>query len=231
MLVLGIIPARGGSKGVPRKNIRNLGGKPLIEYTIDECKRTGSLTHFVLSTEDDEIASVAQNASCRVVRRPAELAQDDTPSLPVVQHALYTAEQDRGIIYDAVCLLQPTTPFRKAKEIDEAVKMLAESGADSVVSVSQVPDKYHPNWAFMRDESGNLVRFLDGKLESRRQSLTPAYHRNGLIYLTRRETLVENDSLYGDRICSLVMDGGGCINIDTPDDWLCAIRAIQQAAA
>jgi CMP-N-acetylneuraminic acid synthetase len=186
---------------------------------------------FVLSTEDDEIATVADRAACHVVRRPQELSQDDTPSLPVVLHAFRTAEANFGVSYDAICLLQPTTPFRKAEHIDAAVALLAESQADSVVSVSRVPDKYHPNWTFLHDEHDNLVRFLDHKLESRRQSLQPAYHRNGLIYLTRRETLVKHGSLYGDRVTSLVLEGTECVNIDTMDDWESAERALHKSAA
>ncbi|MEO7096710.1 MAG: acylneuraminate cytidylyltransferase family protein, partial [Polyangiales bacterium] len=135
MRVLGIVTARGGSKGVPRKNIRMLGGKPLIAWTAAAARLSSRLARTVVSTEDDEIAKVAREVGLDVpVMRPVELAQDTTPSLPVVQH-MVRALEDMGDRFDAICLLQPTSPFRRASEIDGCLALLESSGADSVVSV------------------------------------------------------------------------------------------------
>ena len=225
MKVLGIIPARGGSKGVPRKNIRPLAGRPLIEYTINACKQSKALTNFTVSTEDQEIVAITISNECHVTHRPVELSRDNTPSLPVVQHAVKNAEIEFITRYDFICLLQPTTPLRQAKHIDEAVKLIIESKSDSVVSVCQIPDKFHPNWAFIHNDQQKLVRAVPGEqLANRRQDLAPAYFRNGSIYLVRRDTLMKHDSLYGETISSYVMHESLALNIDTSDDWELAER-------
>lgn len=223
MKILGIIPARGGSKGVPRKNIRKLAGRPLIEYTLDACRDAVSLTGFTISTEDDEISKVSQAYGAHVTHRPAELAQDHTPSLPVIQHATIEYEKEFGIEFDVICLLQPTTPLRRADDIDKAVKQLTEADTDSLVSVCQIPDKFHPNWAFQSNEQGQLVRVVRSeKLEPRRQGLSPAYYRDGSIYLVRRNVLLDGNSLYGDSISPFINDSQIALNIDTADDWALA---------
>jgi len=229
--VLGIIPARGGSKGVPRKNIRPLSGRPLIYYTIAACLKSERLTDFVLTSEDREILDIAQSLGCPVLERPQELALDDTPSLPVIQHALIEQEKQCNDRYDAICLLQPTSPLRTAVDIDRAVKLLEESRSDTVLSVCRTPDEFHPYWAYMHDEAGSLVRSIDvGELPTQRQALPPAYYRNGAIYLVRRKTLLDCGTLYGSEMRSFEMALEVSLNIDTPEDWQAAERLVGQGA-
>lgn len=220
MKVLGIIPARGGSKGVPRKNIRNLAGKPLIAYTIESSQTAETLCHCVLSTEDAEIKQIAESYNCPVIDRPEELARDDTPSFPVILHAAKTAASKSGEIYDAICLLQPTTPQRTAAHIDQAIKKFTASTADTLLSVCRVPEHFHPNWVYLSKDDNELIRACPNNvMATRRQELPPAYIRNGAIYIVRWNTLVSNQTLYGSKLISYEMPNSDSLNIDTMQDW------------
>jgi len=148
MRVLGIIPARGRSKSVPRKNIKMLGGKPLLQYTIDAANEARGITKLILSSDDDEIIKIAKQLQLEVpFKRPLNLAEDSTPTLPVIQHAL-KFYQAQHINFDAVCLLQVTSPFKTGEFIDTAIDKFVKSGADALVSVQKVPDEYNPHWTF-----------------------------------------------------------------------------------
>jgi CMP-N-acetylneuraminic acid synthetase len=228
MRVLGLIPARGGSKGVPRKNIRLLGGKPLLQYTAETARAARLLSRVVLSTDDEEIAEIGRTCKLDVpFMRPPELAADATPSLLVVKHALEWLGS-RGEVFDAVCLLQPTHPFRQAGDIDACIALLAESGADSVVTVLPVPPEHNPHWVFFRSPDGTL-RLSTGESTPipRRQDLPPAFHREGSVYVTRRDVVVKGGSLLGDRVVGYPMDPGKSVNIDTQDDWARAERLLR----
>lgn len=220
MRVLGLIVARGGSKGVPRKNVRLLAGRPLIAWTAEAALAATRLDRVMISTDDAEIAAVAGEYGVDApFARPPELARDDTPTLPVVQHALrtLTAAGDR---YDAVCLLQPTSPFRSAGTIDRCIEVLATSGADAVVTVLPVPPEHNPHWVYFRDGNGSL-RLSTGESQPipRRQALPPAYHREGSVYVTRSEVVLSRESLYGERVLGVEVDPAYSVNIDTPADW------------
>jgi len=218
--VVGVVPARGGSKGIPRKNTRLLGGRPLLEHTAQSALAARRLSRIVLSTEDNEVADLGRRCGLEVpFMRPDDLAQDDTPSLAVVQHALRWLET-RGDLYDAVCLLQPTTPFRSAGEIDACVTLLEESGADAVVTVRRVPLEFHPHWTYLLDAQGHL-RLSTGQATPvpRRQDLPPAFHRDGSVYATRRDVVVDRNSLYGDRLVGYSVEDRPWVNIDTVSDW------------
>jgi CMP-N,N'-diacetyllegionaminic acid synthase len=221
--VLGLITARGGSKGVPRKNIRLLCGKPLLAYAAESARQTTTLSRVILSTEDEEIAVIGLKAGLDVpFLRPAELALDATPSFPVVRHAVLALEAE-GEFYDAVCLLQPTNPLRRAVDIDACVNLLFTSNADSVVSVLPVPHEYNPHWVFWRSGNDDRSRLslVTGEINpiARRQDLPPAFHRDGSIYVTRRETIVNGGSLYGERLLGYEIDPQFSANIDTEADW------------
>jgi CMP-N-acetylneuraminic acid synthetase len=151
--------------------------------------------------------------------RPFELAEDFTPSLPVVHHALRWLEE-RGDRFDAVCILQPTTPLRTAGEIDACIELLENSEADAVVTVRRVPDDFNPYWTYLRDSHGYL-RLVTGQVApfARRQDLPPAFHRDGSVYVTRRDVIVDRGSLYGDRLVGYLVEDRPCVNIDTPADW------------
>ena len=218
--VLGLIPARGGSKGILRKNIRLLRGKPLLQYTAEAAFAARRLSHVALSTDDEEIAQVGRACGLDVpFVRPAELARDATPALPVVQHALRWFEA-RGTRFDAVCLLQPTNPLRRASDIDGCIELLDESGADAVITMLPVPREYNPHWVFFQSPDGS-VRLSTGERApiARRQDLPPALHREGSVYVTRSRVVLDESSLYGDRTMGYVLRPEDSVNIDDPDDW------------
>jgi CMP-N-acetylneuraminic acid synthetase len=220
---LGVIPARGGSKGIPRKNLRLLGGRPLLAHTIAAAKGSARLTHFVVSTEDAEISRVAVGLGASVVGRPGELARDDTPSLPVVRHAAEVVERELGH-FDCVFTLQATSPFRSARDIDDAIALLRESGAESVIGVVRVFDNHPARIKRIRD--GRLVPFDTPEPEGiRRQDLPPAYLRNGAVYVTRRDVLARG-SLLGTDQCPFLMPPERSINIDEPLDLALAEAAL-----
>jgi CMP-N-acetylneuraminic acid synthetase len=232
MRTLALIPARGGSRGVPRKNVRPLLGRPLIAYTIDAARAARTLARVVVSTEDAEIAAVAAACGAEVpFHRPAALAADETPMLPVVQHAL-RALAARDDIYDAVCLLQPSAPLRTAREIDACVALLAASDADAVVSVRAVPNEHNPHWVYFRAPNGALrLAMGDAEPIARRQALPPAFHRDGAVYVTRAAVVLEGGSLYGARCLGHECRSAGRVNIDTMDDWRRAERLLRRRVA
>ena len=220
MRVLGLIPARGGSKGIPGKNIRMLCGKPLLQYTAEAALAARRLSLVILSTDDREIAEVGR--CCGLVVpfiRPTDLARDDTPTLPVVRHAVAFLEE-RGERFDAVCLLQPTNPTRRSEDIDGCIDLLEASDADAVLTVLPVPHEYNPHWVYFLDEEGRLS-LSTGESEpvARRQALPAAFHREGSVYVTRRECIMELNSLYGRRLIGYEVNPHTSVNIDGPVDW------------
>lgn len=218
--VLAVIPARGGSKSIPRKNLAPLCGRPLIVYTFQAAKESRVLDRVLLSTDDEEIAEVGWQHGIEVpFLRPAELAHDDTPTLPVIQHAVKFLEDTEGCRPDYVVILQPTSPLRRGCHIDEALQLLAESGADSVVSVVEVPHNFSPV-SVMQIVDGRLKLFLDaGEPILRRQDKPKVYARNGPAVLAMTyETLIVKDSLFGDDCRPYVMSEQVSVDIDTPFD-------------
>jgi CMP-N-acetylneuraminic acid synthetase len=229
MRILGLIPARGGSKGVPRKNIRLLCGKPLLQYTVEAALASRRLSRVVLSTEDEEIGAVGRRCGVEVpFLRPAELAQDNTPMLPVVQDALRSLEaaSDR---FDAVCLLQPTNPLRRASEIDDAIELLEQTGADSVISFVEVGDKHPARMKYVTAE-GRVVDppFAEELEGQRRQELPKLYLREGSIYLTRTAVIMGRNSFQGQDCRALLIPEDRACNIDTPFDWFVAEQVLKR---
>lgn len=231
MRALGLIPARGGSKGVPRKNIRPLAGKPLLQYTAEAALAARSLARIILTTDDEEIAETGRRCGLDVpFLRPAELAQDDTPTLPVMQHAVDWLEQ-QGETYEAICLLQPTNPLRGPEVIDACLELFTQTDADSVITVLPVPAEYNPHWVYFREPDGQLRLSTGARTPiPRRQELPPAYHREGSVYVTRRDVLMEDNSLYGRYVIGYELDASQCVNIDTPADWERVERLLAQRA-
>lgn len=219
MKILGLIPARGGSKGVPKKNIKLLGKLPLLEYTIHSAKESNLLTEIVVSTDDEEIAIAAEVAGYKPpFVRPAEFAQDTSTSLEVVQHAIAYFES-QNIFFDAVCLLQPTNPFREKGFIDKAIEKFIASNADCLVSVLEIPHEYNPHWAFEKTSNG-LLKIATGEMNiiPRRQELPKAFHRDGSVYISKTE-VIKNGSFYGDSIAYIEGNPQFHVNIDTMKDW------------
>ncbi|MUP44160.1 acylneuraminate cytidylyltransferase family protein [Gramella sp. BOM4] len=218
MKILGLITARGGSKGIPGKNIKILNGKALISYSIEAGKKAVRFDKMVLSSDDEAIMEIAKQEGVEVpFKRPADLAKDDTPSIEVLRHALEYFERKEEI-YDAVCLLQPTTPFRRENLIDEAIRTFEKGNFDSVISVREIPADYNPHWAF--EEKNGALRIATGEKTpiTRRQELPKAYHRDGAIYVTKREVILSG-SLLGEKIGFVDTSGDPYVNIDTPADW------------
>ncbi len=225
-LVLGIVPARGGSKGVPGKNVRPLAGRTLIEYTARAARESGVLDRVILSTDSPEIADTGRRAGLDVpFMRPAALAADDTPMLPVIQHALESLVRD-GWSPEMIVLLQPTSPLRRPDHIRDAVTTLRETKADSVVTVVEIPRHLSPDYV-MRIEGGRLQPFLpEGARVSRRQDARPAYSRDGTVYAFWRATIERFGNIYGEDCRPLLIDARDSLSIDSPADWDAAERLI-----
>jgi len=223
--ILGIITARGGSKGIPGKNIKELCGKPLIVWSIDAAHGSGVLDRLIISTDDSKIASVAQAHGVEVpFMRPAELAEDSTAHLPVIQHAVRTLREEEGYKPDYVMIFQPTSPLRQARHVREAWNLMrANPEADSVVGVVEIPEHYNPHWQTKVADDGTASIFTGerfGEIIRRRQDLPRTYTRNGGIYILKTRVLfTEPPSLYGEHVLAYVMEPKFSINIDEPADW------------
>jgi len=230
MRVLGIIPARGGSKSVPRKNIAPLAGRPLIAFTIESALASNALADVVVSTDDALIADIAREYGALVpFIRPAELATDEAESIPVVLHALGEMEKLRETPYDAVMLLQPTTPFRDATQICHAIEILSTApGADGVVSIVDV-EGWHP-LRMKRLIGDRVVNYIDQGFEDMRprQVLPRVYIRSGAIYLIRRGSLLRLCTLVGPYTLGLLIDDRSAVNIDTKLDFAVAEVLIRE---
>ena len=229
MRVIGIITARGGSKGVPRKNLASISGRSLLSYTAESALGATGLTRVIISTDDEEIADEARRCGIDVpFMRPDQLAQDDTPTLPVLQHAVESLETG-GDIWDAVCLLQPTHPFRRSEDIDRCIDLLGSTDADAVVTIARVPDHYNPHWVYWMDNESELKLSTGESVPiPRRQELPPAYHREGSVYVTRRDVLMNDHSMYGSRLMGVLVDTETRVNIDSIDDLQRAEAVLRQ---
>jgi CMP-N-acetylneuraminic acid synthetase len=229
--VLGLVPARAGSKGVPGKNVRPLAGRPLIAYAADAARQSGVIDRTILSTDSDEIAAVGRGTGLEVpFLRPAALAADDTPMLDVVRHAVETLTAG-GWTPEIVVLLQPTSPLRRPDHVRRAVEMLRETGADAVVSVVELPRHLSPDYV-MKIEDGRLRPFLaDGARLTRRQDARPAFSRDGSVYAFWRTTLERFGGIYGDDCRPLLIDPSESLSIDSLADWDAAERILARRAA
>jgi CMP-N-acetylneuraminic acid synthetase len=208
--VLALVPARGGSRAIPRKNLAPLGGRPLLAWTLDAARASATVTWLVVSTDDDEIAGVARKHGADVLRRPPELGTDETPMADVIAHAL----EELGAI-DTLVLLQPTSPFRRAEHVDGAVRLLHETGADSVVTVVEVPHRYRPG-SLLALDGDRLVRLADDRT-TRRQDKPAVYARNGPAVLALRADRIGGDLYAGDSR-GYVMEPRDSVDVDTPFD-------------
>jgi CMP-N,N'-diacetyllegionaminic acid synthase len=229
LVVLGLVPARGGSKGVPGKNLRPLAGHTLLEYTARAARDSGVLDRVILSTDSPEIADAGRRAGLEVpFMRPAALAADDTPMLPVIEHALAEVARS-GWSADIVVLLQPTSPLRRPDHVSRAVNLLRETDADSVVTVVEVPRHLSPDYV-MRIDRGRLTPFLpEGARVTRRQDARAAYARDGTVYAFRRATIDRFGGIYGEDCRPLVIDSSESLSIDSPSDWDEAERILTNA--
>ena len=236
--ILGVVTARAGSKGISGKNTRLLAGRPLIAYTIDAAREAGVFDRLILSTDDAHAADVARERGCDVpFMRPAALAADETPHLPVMQHALTWLHDCERYSPDWVMILLPTSPLRQPSHIREAVDLAMASGADSVVGVDELPAHFNPMRVVTIDDGGWARLFVGNepvkRRPGRRQDMPTAWVLNGAIYLFRTPVLFDpvEPSLYGDRVAAYRMPPPYGFNIDEPEDWATAERLLTELAA
>ena len=229
--VLGLIPARGGSKGIPGKNIRSLAGKPLLAYTVDSAQASGMVDRLVLTTDSEKIAELGRTLGVEVpFIRPVELAQDDTPMLPVVEHAVAELEKS-GWEPTIILLLQPDVPLRKPEHLRKAVSMLMETDCDSVVSVVPFPKHFSPHYAMRIDERGVLTHVLpEGRLITRRQDVPTVFLRDGAVYAMWRRVLMGEHSLYGSDCRPMILQSGESFSLNSLEDWAEAERRLADHA-
>lgn len=220
MKILAIIPARFGSKGVPGKNSKPLGDKPLIAYSIEQALASKAFAKIIVSTDDEIIAKIAIQFGAEVpFMRPSALANDTASSIAVVQHAVNFLESNNEF-FDAICLLQPTSPFREKGFIEKAISTFSAANLDALVSVLPVPHEYNPHWVFEADTKGMLqIATGENKIIKRRQDLPKAFFRDGAIYLTKIEA-IKKGSFYGEKLGYIESNPVLYVNIDTVEDWI-----------
>ena len=221
--ILGIIPARGGSKGIKLKNIKLLGKEPLIAYTIKSALGSKYLTEIIVSTDSIEIQKISQNFGVKApFIRPEELSTDLVPTLPVLQHAINFCESNYDIRYDIIVLLQPTCPFRTSEDIDKCIEILIEKDYDSVVSVVDV-EGHHP-LRMKRLYEDRLINYIDQGSEDMRprQILPKVFIRNGAIYATKIKIIKNQNLLVSEDCGGYIMPQNRSINIDNHVDFAIA---------
>jgi len=221
--ILGWIPARANSKGVPGKNQRTLGNKPLIVHAITSAQQAACLDRLMVSTDDPAIAQLAVAAGAEVPwMRPVELATDHSPVIESVVYDLRRLKAEGNYSPEGVMLLQATSPFRSSETIRAAAKMFANATGESVISVS--PASEHPYWCKRLAEDGSIEPFLPGvTVATRRQDLAPAYVLNGVVFVASVETILSKHSFYSSRTHALVISSKReSLDIDTPFDWFVA---------
>lgn len=214
--ILGIIPARGGSKAVPGKNLKDLGGKPLIAWTIEQAQRSLCLDRIILSSDNAAIIVAARQWGCEVpFVRPRELAGDESPSIYLIIHAIQSLRE----AFDYIVLLQPTSPLRSSGDIDACLSLCVSKKAPFCVSVSRASQ--HPRWMHSIDEKGRLAPFLTGGASvHQRQQLSPLFVENGAIYAARTECLLQNRGFFNEETLAYVMPPERSVDIDDEFDFL-----------
>lgn len=219
MYVLGIIPARGGSKSIPKKNIRLLAGKPLIAYTIEVAKECKMLDRTIVSTDSVEIAEVAKKYGGYVpFIRPNDLSLDDTPMVPVLQHAVSFIENKNNIHVDVIVLLDPTSPFRRVEDIEACIQKLEHENADSVVAVCEV--EHNPYFVMMELNDDRLVPLIKSdKVITRRQDAPDVYRLNAAIYAVKRDVLMNKNKIFTDDTMAVIMPQKLSAHIDHEIDF------------
>lgn len=217
--ILGVITARGGSRGIPGKNIKELGGKPLIAYSVEAAKESKYLTRTIVSTDYENIAEIAKRYGGDVpFLRPAEFAEDNSTSIEVVQHALNWLKENEKEEYDYLMILQPTSPFRTAEDIDECIKKIIDTGADSVMSMMELVDFSIKKLKRIENDLILPLAEDEGSQSSRRQDLSKLYKRNCAIYLTKTGLIMKGD-IFGEVSRPYIMPEERSVDINGPIDF------------
>jgi CMP-N,N'-diacetyllegionaminic acid synthase len=213
--IIGLIPARGGSKGIPRKNLKLIAGKPLIAWTIETALQSDNLSRVIVSTEDREIAQIAQSYGAEVpFMRPVELAQDESSSVSVAVHAIQWLQRNEGFDQEYLALLQPTSPLRKVSDIDDTIELAYDKSADAATTI--VETHAHPYLVRRIAENGILEEFINCDISyPRRQSLPPAYFLNGAVYVNRCSSLLSGKTFYPKKIYGHIMPQERSMQVDS----------------
>lgn len=216
--VLSIIPARSGSKGFPRKNIAQLAGKPLIVWTIEASRKSKFISKTVVSSDDQEILDISAENGAEIIRRPDNLATDASKSESVVSHAI-NYFQSKGEEFDIVILLQPTSPLRDHKDIDNAFKIMNLACTSAVISVSEINNKILKT--FIKDSNGFLKGVSNNNYPfMRRQDLPSVFMPNGAIFIVKIDNFIKNNSFYTNNTLPFIMDNDSSSDIDTKEDLI-----------
>lgn len=217
--ILAIIPARSGSKGIPKKNIKKLNGKNMIIYTIEAALQSKYKMRIIVTTDDEETAQISKNHGAETpFIRPEELARDETATLPVLQHTINYLKNKEAYYPETIALLQPTSPLRQAKHIDEAFDLFFKNKVDSIVSLCEA--EYPPYWMKRIDNDGRVLPFLKYKQQyTRRQDLPKIYRLNGAIYITKVDIIMKSNKLLGNNTKAYIMKKEDSIDIDTYLDF------------
>lgn len=210
--IISIIPARGGSKGIPKKNIYKINNKPLIAYTINEAKKSKFFKDVIVSTEDSEIEKISKKLHAQVLKRPKKLSTDNTPTNSVIINAIKQLETKGDIEFDAIVLLQPTSPLRTVDDIDNSIKIFLKNKCDSVMSVTEV--HHPPHWIYSINKKGTLAKFLKSKTRIfRRQDSPKLYQLNGAILIATKEFFLKKKEI-GNNTIPYIMPQERSIDID-----------------
>jgi CMP-N,N'-diacetyllegionaminic acid synthase len=211
---LAIIPARGGSKRLPRKNVLDLCGKPLITYSIEAGLKSKYIDKVIVTSDDEEILSISKKYGATIIKRPEELSNDTATTFDTLKHTIDNLEK-----YDYIVLLQPTSPLRNEKHLDEAIELLQQKNADAIVSVCEMD--HSPLWCNTLPEDGNMNSFLKEEvLNKRSQDLNKYFRLNGAIYICKTDKLLENKGFFlKDNIYAYKMDKKNSIDIDDEFDF------------
>ena len=221
--ILAVIPARGNSKGLPRKNLRLLANKPLIVYSVEAALKSDYINRVIVSTEDKEIAEIARTYGADVIYRPIDLAKDDTPMIDVILHVLDSLEPE--YTPNIIVLLQPTSPLRDNKDINEAIELFLNEYCDAVAGVTENIKIY---WSFRVKDGYIQPVFGDKYLKKRRQDLPPLYLPNGSIYIAKPDILKKYRNFYWGKILPYIMSSEKSIDIDTKMDFILAELLIKK---
>lgn len=217
--ILAVIPARGGSKGIPKKNIYKILGKPLIQYTLETLVECDWIDEFVVSTDDIEIMNVVRKAGFEIYfRRPASLAGDSVPDMPVLRHALIQSEIFFELNFDVIVMLQPTNPLRKPDDVRATVELLMDRELDAAWTVSETELRYHPDKQLRIESDGLLEHYTDkGRFVTARQQLNPTYYRNGNTYAFTRSSILTSQGTLCAKTGAVVLTDPQ-VNIDSMSD-------------
>ena len=216
--VIAIIPARGGSKGIPRKNIKLLNGKPLIAYSIEQAKASKFIDRVFVSTEDKEISEISKEYGSEIIQRPKELSEDNTIIMPVLKHAVNYVEKELNFKVDVVVLLQPTSPLRKVDNIDESIEKLLKEDYDSVTTVYRIEHNIN---TLVKIKNGKTEYFVDKPSKILRQEAEKIYRIDGNVFVLKKEVLLnkgEGDYIVSDNNGFVIISEESALDIDTPFD-------------